>query len=237
MSRLGRYLGILVFAVVFWNTIVVKPLRLFAVFLHELGHAFMAVVFGYGISAFKINLNESGYTIVRTKGLFSDMMVASGGYLGSVVFAVLILYFGRTFLKDYILGALAILFIAISIKFSGVSFTLMFSSFFVIFVLLLYMIRSEALNEWVIDIIGVSCVAYAIYDTFVDTVLLQINNNFNIIKGWGKNQALTDAVRMQQLTNIPAIFWGLLWFSLSIFVVIVLIKKTGYTKARKKSKG
>lgn len=235
MSRLGRYIGILAFVIVFWNTIVVKPLRLFAVFLHELGHAFMAVIFGYGISAFKINLDESGYTIVRTKGLFSDMMVASGGYLGSVVFAVLILYFGRTFIKDYILGALAILFMAISIKFSGVSFTLLFSSFFAIFVLILYMIRSEALNEWVIDIIGVSCISYAIYDTFVDTVLLQINNSFNIVKTWEKRQMITDAIRMQQLTNIPAIFSGLLWFGLSLFAVIVLIKKTGYTKSRKKS--
>lgn len=235
MSRLGRYIGILVLVIILWNTVVVKPLRLFAVFLHELGHAFMAVIFGYGISAFNINLNESGYTIVRTKGLFSDMMVASGGYLGSVVFAVLILYFGRTFLKDYILGALAILFMAVSIKFSGMSFTLLFSTFFAIFVLVLYMIRSETLNEWTIDIIGVSCISYAIYDTFVDTVLLQVNNSFNIIKGWDRKQVVTDAVRMQQLTNIPAIFWGLLWFILSLFAVIVLIKKTGYTKSRKKS--
>ena len=39
MKQLGRYLIILIVVMVLWNTIVIKPLKIFTVYLHELGHA------------------------------------------------------------------------------------------------------------------------------------------------------------------------------------------------------
>lgn len=232
MQRLGRYFAILLVVMVLWNTIIIKPLRLFTVFLHELGHALMAFIFGFGISGFRVNLNESGYTIAHSKGWFSDFMITNGGYLGSVFFAILILYLARTMFKNYILGGLAILLLGVSIKFSGLTFTLLFSSLFAVFVLLLYMINNDLINEWVIDIIGVASVAYAIYDTFVDTVLLQLNITLNLIKGWKVDQPATDAVRLAQLTHIPAIVWGIIWFTIAVFAIIALIIKPGSSKRR-----
>ena len=174
MKQTGRYFLILLVVIVLWNTTIIKPLRLFAVFLHELGHAFMALIFGYGIQAFKVNLNESGYVISQSKGWFSSFMIANGGYLGSVFFALLILYLKRTRFKKLILGSAAIVLLAVSIRFSGFSFTLLYSIIFAVFVIALYMIQNEKLNDWVIDIFGIGSVAYAIYDTFVDTVLLRL---------------------------------------------------------------
>ena len=104
MKLLAKYLLILVVVMTFWNTVIIKPLKLFAVVLHELGHAFMAFIFGYGISSFNIRLNESGFVIAKSKGWFSSFMIANGGYLGSVLFALFILYLSRTFLKKYIIG-------------------------------------------------------------------------------------------------------------------------------------
>ncbi|MCX7710320.1 MAG: M50 family metallopeptidase [Clostridia bacterium] len=232
MKQIGRYLLILIAVMALWNSIVIKPLKIFTVFLHELGHALMAFIFGYGIQAFKVNFNESGYTMVQPKGWFSTFMIANGGYLGSILFALLILHLKRTSYKKYILGTLAIVFLTISIKFSGFSFTLLYSILFAVAVLMLYMVQSEKLNDWIIDIIGIASVAYAVYDTFVDTILLQLNLQFHLIEGWGGKQPMTDAVQLQQLTHIPAIVWGVLWMAIALFAVYTtLLKSAG--KARR----
>jgi hypothetical protein len=233
MKYLGRYVLILVAVIVLWNTIIIKPLRLFTVFLHELGHAFMAFIFGYGIQSFKVNLNESGHTLVQSKGWFSSFMIANGGYLGSLLFALLILYIKRTAFKKMILGAIAILLLVVSFKFSGLSFTLLYSVMFAVFVILLYMMQNEKVNDWVIDIIGISSVAYAIYDTFVDTILLQINLKLHLIQGWNVQQPVTDAVYLSQLTGIPAIVWGIIWLSIALFAVNATILKAGKAKRRR----
>ncbi|MCR4435844.1 MAG: M50 family metallopeptidase [Clostridiales bacterium] len=224
MKRLGRYLFILAAVMVLWNTVAIKPLKIFTVYLHELGHALMAFLFGYGIQSFRVNFNESGYTLVQPKGWFSTFMIANGGYLGSILFALLILYLKRTALKNYILGVLAILFLAVSIRFSGFSFTLLYSIIFAGFVLVVYMLHNEKVNDWVIDIIGISSAAYAIYDTFVDTILLQLNLQFHLIGGWNQ-QPLTDAMQLAKLTHIPAAVWGMIWLAIALLAVNATLLK------------
>lgn len=233
MKQTGRYFLILLVVIVLWNTAIIKPLRLFAVFLHELGHTFMALIFGYGIKAFKVNLNESGYVISQPKGWFSSFMIANGGYLGSVFFALLILCLKRTRFKQLILGSIAIIMLTVSIKFSGFSFTLLYAIVFAVFVLVLYMIQNERINDWVIDIFGIASVAYAIYDTFVDTVLLQLNLKLHLIKGWKVEQPLTDAAQLAEMTRIPAIVWGIIWLCISIFAVNAVLLKGKGTKSKR----
>ena len=231
MKRLGRYLLILIAVMILWNTEIIKPLKLFTVFLHELGHAFMAFVFGHGIQGLNINLNEGGYTIVQSKGWFSSFMILNGGYLGSVLFAVLILWLRKTSFRKYILGTAAIIMLGIALRYSGISFTLLYSVIFAIAVILVYMLRNENVYDWIVDILGVSSVAYAIYDTFVDTILLQLNMSLGLFAGWQVKQPATDAARLAQLTYIPAIIWGLIWLAISIFAVnAVLVKE----KSRRK---
>ncbi len=222
MKNAGRYLLILIGAVVLWNTFIMKPLRIFTVFLHELGHAAMAFAFGYGIKEFKVNFNESGYTIVQSKGWFSSFMIANGGYLGSVLFALLILFLKDTFFKKYILGTIAIGFLIVTVRFSGLSFALIYAVIFAVAVLVIYMAQNSKLNDWIIDIIGIASVAYAVYDTFVDTILLQINLQFNLVKGWNGGH-VTDAVQLSKMTGIPAIVWGIIWLAIALAAVYALL--------------
>jgi len=223
MKQTGRYLVILTLVVALWNTDVIKPLKIFAVFLHELGHSLMAVIFGNGIQGFRINLNESGYALTLPKSQFSAFMIANGGYLGSVLFALLILYLKRTSLKKFILGAAAILLLGVSIAYGKSVFTIVYAAIFAGFVLLLYMIHNEKINDWVIDIIGVASAAYAVYDTFVDTILLQINLRFHWIQGWKTTQPLTDAVQLERMTHVPAIVWGIIWLVIACMVIYSMI--------------
>lgn len=237
MKQTGRYIVILALVVALWNTIIIKPLKIFAVFLHELGHSLMAVIFGNGIQGFRINLDESGYALTLPKSNFSAFMIANGGYLGSVLFALLILWLKRTPLKRYILGASAILLLGVSIAYGKSVFTIIYAAIFAGMILLLYMLHNEKLNDWVIDIIGVAGAAYAVYDTFVDTILLQINLHFSLIPGWGASQPMTDAMQLQKMTHVPAVVWGIIWLVIAcVAFYSTIMHGKGSTGARGKKK-
>lgn len=227
MKQTGRYAVILVLVVGLWNTDFIKPLKIFSVFLHELGHSLMAVIFGNGIQGFRINLDESGYALTLPKSSFSAFMIANGGYLGSILFALLILYLKRTALKRFILGVAAVLLLGVSIAYGESVFTIIYAAVFAGFVLLLYMLRNEKIYDWVVDIIGVASAAYAVYDTFVDTILLQINLRMHWIQGWKTSQPVTDAVQLERMTHVPAVVWGILWLTISCLAIYSMIRKGG----------
>ena len=227
MKSSVRYILILVALLALWNTIIVKPLKIFAVFLHELGHTIMAFIFGYGILDFQVNLNESGHTIVQSKGWFSSFMIANAGYLGTVLLGLLILCLRNTRVKKYIPGSVAIIFLLVTIRYSAFSFALLYAALFTVAVVLLYMLQNDSVTDWVVDIIGITSLAYAIYDTFVDVILLQINLKFRVLQGWNVTQPVTDAVQLSNLTGIPSLIWGIIWFSISIFALYMVLFKKG----------
>jgi hypothetical protein len=230
MKLIFRYFAILILVLALWNTVIIKPIKLFTVFLHELGHALMAYLFGFGISGFNISFNESGYAIAKTGGWFSSFMITNGGYLGSLFFALLILYLRKTPTRRYILGSIAMIFLFIAIRFSGFSFTLLFAAVFTAFALLIYMIDIKVLEEWIIDIIGIASVSYAIYDTFVDTILLQINQTFGMFQWHG---AMTDAQALAELTGVPAIVWGVVWLCIMLLSIYTVLVKAPDNKRRR----
>ena len=230
MKQTWRVLIILVVLLALWNTIIIKPIKLFTVFLHEIGHAFMAAVTGSSITGLSIYFNESGHVTSLPKDWLSAFLIANGGYLGSVLFAIGILLLKNTRFKKYIIGLIAIIFLGVTFKYSGIiSFTMLYSVIFAAFAIIIYMVQNEKLHDWVIEIIGIGSITYAIYDTFVDTVLLQVNNMFGFFS-LGE-MPVTDAVLLSRLTHIPAVVWGILWLAASLFAVYrVLIKsnrKTG----------
>lgn len=232
MKSAGRYIIILIAVIALWNTVVIKPLKIFAVFLHELGHSLMSAVFGYGIQGISISLDESGYALTLPKNGFSAFVIANGGYLGSVLFALLILYLKRTSLKKYILGTAAILLVGVSIAYGQSLFTIIYAAIFAGIVLILYMLHNEKINDLVIDIIGVSSAAYAVYDTFVDTILLEINLRLHWIRGWAAERPITDAVQLQNMTHIPAVVWGIIWLIIACMALFSIIRDGGRSFAK-----
>jgi hypothetical protein len=235
MKQTWRVLIIFVALMALWNTILIKPIKLFTVFLHELGHAFMAVITGSNITGLSIYFNESGHVTSLPKDWFSAFLIANGGYLGSVIFAICILLLKNTRFKKYIIGFIAIIFLGVTFRYSGIiSFTMLYSVIFAVFAIIVYMIQNERLNDWVIEIIGIGSVTYAIYDTFVDTVLLQVNNMFGFFNIG--SMPVTDAVLLARLTHIPAIVWGVLWLAVALFAIYAILfrtkGKTGRTAKR-----
>ncbi len=224
MKQNWRVLIIFIALMALWNTIIMKPIKLFTVFLHELGHAFMAAVTGTSITGLSIYFNESGHVISLPKDRLAAFLIANGGYLGSVLFAIGILLLKNTKFKKYIIGTIAIVFLGVTFRYSGIiSFTMLYSVIFAAFAIIVYMAQNDKLHEWVIEIIGIGSVTYAIYDTFVDTILLQVNGMFGLFN-LGK-MPVTDAVLLSRLTHIPSVIWGIVWLVVALLAVYCCLFK------------
>ncbi len=83
-------LGVLFVAVwLLWDTPIVYPIKIFVVFLHELGHALAAVLTGGQVISIQIFPDEGGLTTTRGGWPF---VILSAGYLGSLLFGGVLLY-------------------------------------------------------------------------------------------------------------------------------------------------
>src|ERR1041384_6042485 len=67
------------------------PFRIFVTFIHEGGHALAALLTGNAVESLSVATNASGETYTSQGGVFSQMLVASSGYLGSMAFGAALL--------------------------------------------------------------------------------------------------------------------------------------------------
>src|SRR5688500_9425667 len=67
------------------------PFRLFVTFIHEGGHAIAALLTGNSVESLSIATNASGETYTSQGGTFSQILVASAGYLGAMTYGALLL--------------------------------------------------------------------------------------------------------------------------------------------------
>lgn len=213
-----RALLIIIILFILWNTVILKPLNIFTVYLHELGHFITAKMVGYEVVNFQVEYNESGFVRYRPQNpnIFKTVLVGSAGYMGSLLFAVLILHFRNTKFRRIVLLAFSSIFVIISLIYSGlVSFTMFFAICMAVCVGLIIKLNKPQFETLVLEIVGYSSLIYAIQDTFVDTVLA------SIVYG---QKIQSDAVGLSEATFIPATIWGLLWTALSLFIVFKTIK-------------
>src|SRR5690349_17734422 len=64
------------------------PLRIFATFIHEGGHAVASVLTGASVSSLSVSADGSGEVYSMPTGLFSGLLISSAGYLGTTAFGV-----------------------------------------------------------------------------------------------------------------------------------------------------
>lgn len=89
-------------------------LSLLVTFLHEFGHAIASLLTGGRVLALQVNIDGSG--VCTTSG-GNSMLITAGGYLGSIIFGNLMLYFGikhKDFSK-FLALALSIIMVLVSV--------------------------------------------------------------------------------------------------------------------------
>ena len=207
------------------------PFRLFVTFVHEGGHAVAALVTGNSVQSLSVAMNGSGETYTTQGGLFSQMLIASAGYLGSMAFGALLLVLIREAVAARIvLAACALLVFGLTLIFglikpivaggvlSGIPFTLVAGVVLSAGLLALARFAGRRVAAFFVSLLAVQCVLNALLD--LKTVFF-LSAPFSA-------SAPTDAQNMANATHVPAIFWtvlwiviafGILWFAMRLYVV------------------
>jgi hypothetical protein len=207
--RLLLPLGFALLFVLFFDSVVVYPFRLFVVFLHEIGHAVAAVLSGGRVVSIGISPDEGGVCVTRGGWAF---LVLNAGYLGSLLFGALFLLLGaRRRSAQAVIAVIGVFTIAAALLYVrswfGFAYTLLAG---VAFVLVSGRLRPAA-SEWLLAAIGSMSMLYAVADIASDVVF--------------RHAGTSDAAALARLTFVPAIVWGVVWIGISLAVLVAVARR------------
>jgi hypothetical protein len=194
------------------------PFRIFVTFIHEGGHALAALLTGNSVQSLSVATNASGETYTTQGGLFSQIFIASAGYLGAMAFGALLLALIRkAFAARIVLLSSAALIFGLTLIFglikplfwfdswSGIPFTLLAGLFISVGLVLIARFASARVATFFVSFLAVQCVLNALFD--LKTVLF-------ISAPFGPSVP-SDALNMARATGIPGLLWATLWFVLA----------------------
>lgn len=196
--------GITLAVLLLWRTTVVFPLKILVVFFHELSHGLMALLTGGEVLSINLTMDEGG--LCTTRGGIR-WVILSAGYLGSLLWGGFILLTSAFSHKDKLLCALlgALLFV-LSILWLrplislGFLFVMLASCALVVGA---YYMTNRSCGI-VLKVIGIATILYVPQDIISDAI-------------W-RSTMPSDARMLGQLTGIPTVVWGGIWFLLSTIV-------------------
>ena len=182
-------------ALIFWQSPVLYPVKLFVVLLHELSHALTAIVTGGEVLRIEVSSDLGG--IALTRGGWS-LLVVSSGYLGSMLFGNALFLSSlnerRAKILAVVIGAVVLLTTVVFVRNAfGAAFGVLFS--LAMFAAARYL--SASWLSMILQLLGMLSSLYALFDVRED--LLSLENR------------TTDAAILAEMTGIPAIAWGVLW--------------------------
>ena len=228
-----------VISIVLWfipfAEVVTYPFRIFVTFIHEGGHALAALLTGNSVESLSVATNASGETYTAVGGKFSQMFVASAGYLGSMAFGgfllvlirkaiaariVLIgsaaLIFGLTFIYGLIKPAMS------GVVTSSLPFTILAGTLLSLGLVAVAKYARARVATFLVSFLAVQCVLNA---------LLDLKTVFFLSSPFGPTVP-TDAVNMANATHIPAVVWSVIWIGIAIGILAVTMRL--YVSSRKK---
>lgn len=195
-------------ALALWNTVFVWPLRIFVVFLHELSHGLAAVATGGEIVRIELSPAEGGLCVTRGGSRF---LTLSAGYLGSLLWGVLILLAGARGRRDReAVGLLGLMTLAVTLVYVRSLFGFVYGIAAGGALLALAWKLSAAVSDAVLVLVGVVSCLYAVWDVASDVLLRSVPGS--------------DANALAALTGVPGVVWGLFWVLLAIGVTVVALR-------------
>jgi|SRR5215203_581833 len=220
----------------------VYPIRLFVTFIHESGHALVAVVTGGSVQSLTIASDGSGEVYSASSGMIGGLLTSSAGYLGTTAFGVLMLFLiRRSFSPNKILAALGIFvaamtaifavispifnFLSLNTTFSSIAFTIVAGSLLAAGLVALGIYSKERVASFAVAFLAVQCLLNAALD---------LVNVFFINAPFVGANVHTDAANMAAATGLPGIVWVVIWMGISL-VMLSLGLRLYAVKANKAS--
>jgi hypothetical protein len=200
-------LGLL--AIVFWNTWVVYPLRVFVVFLHELSHGLAAILTGGRIVSIGLSFDEGGVCVTRGGW---RVLILSAGYLGSLLWGALFLLLGARRRRAPGVVALVGLFtLVVTLVYVRTWFGFTYGLLAATGLMLVASRLKPDVSEILLASIGVTSCLYAVWDIASDVLLRSVPSS--------------DASALAGITGVPAVVWGVLWIAASLWVIVGVLRR------------
>ena len=206
--RLLLLAGLLLLSMVFWDSVVLTPVKLFVVLLHEMSHAAAALLTGGSVAEIQIDHRIGGHAITRGGW---PLLIVSSGYLGSMLLGggILLLSLRRRG-APVLAAAIAVVVLVVTIVFVRNAFGLIFGLAFGAALLAgLRWLPAQWLGLLLQYLGGMSCL-YALVDVAQDLLTLEPRQ--------------TDAAILAGMTGIPAIVWGVLWSAAALAVFLFIMR-------------
>ena len=197
-------LTIYVAVVALWETQWVYPLKLVVVMLHEIGHGAAAVLTGGRVLEIQVAQGEAGHCVTQGG---NGPVIYSAGYLGSLLFGVVLLLLStRTRTEQPVAALLGVLLVGVAIALIpwehnrfGKIFGVLTGGLFVALSVLPAIWPTTALR-----IVAITSCLYAIVDIKSDVI--------------DRPGADSDAARLAAVTSLSTTTWGAIWILVSLAV-------------------
>lgn len=204
-----------------WNRMLLAPIKLIAVFLHEFGHASAAWLSGANVAHMEVNEKFGGVTHFRGGVLW---LILPAGYTGSVIwgsFFVLMTWSALSLRIAAVLFVIAAVATMGCLRMKGTTVFCAACALGLALRILILLVAAIVIGLWVLEAyvklsfsplrwcmvsFGTMCVFYAVYDCFEDVVCRRVD---------GK-QGKSDAVLFHEAFGGSPYFWGTLWAIISI---------------------
>jgi hypothetical protein len=194
-------------ALIFWESPIIYPVKLFVVMLHELSHALMAIATFGEVKSIKIFFDLGGVSEIEGG---NELLVASSGYLGSFIFGSLIFYSGlNKKAARYILPSLSFILFISAIIFFDLIFSASAIVAAVTFIILGYFINSAA-AEFILKYFGLLSLFYVLFDLRTDV--------------FSNRTHISDATHLSIILDIPEYIIGIGWILIACAILFILLK-------------
>ena len=201
------------------------PLRIFATFIHEGGHALASVLTGSSVSSLSVSPDGSGEVYSMPAGTFSGLLISSAGYLGTTLFGVGLLAWMRYGRSSRIALLVSAGFVAVmTIVFGLIApfFNLFTTStvggfFFTIFSGAVLAIGLTAIAKFA----SAKWANFAVAFLTVQCLLSAAVDLINVFFISSMTSMHSDAANMAAATGIPGIVWVLVWMVISIVMISI----------------
>lgn len=190
-----------------WNSIWIYPFQMLTVFFHELSHAIAALLTGGEVLEFFLDPRQGGHVIHRGGNL---IITATAGYLGSLAWGVALFWTAHLSRFDKVInGLLALIILVVPWLLKGQGFALVFCSIFGICLLLTSIKASHWVNDFLLRLIGLSCVLYVPGDIYSDTIARS-------------GTVVSDATNIAELLGGSTMMWGIIWLVISLVILLIM---------------
>ncbi len=221
MELFKRYFALLLIFIgiaLLWNTVVMYPLKIFVVFMHEISHGLAGVVTGGRFGEFQVNPQQGGHAYTYGGSKF---WVLTAGYLGSLIWGgIILLLAARTRFSKAVSVLIGIGMVAITIGFGSNLFTYLFGIGFGVALILFGMFLPVIVNEWILRIIGITSCLYAILDIKSDVL--------------DRSHLRSDARMLSEITPPSTELWGIIWIVIAIGLTFWFLYIAGKSPASAK---